>query len=269
MRTVAAAPPPAANASASSSAVVPAAPPPPATEALQDLILTEQAVGWTERRAQTVAYRWESVVENPNSVAVDAVLRIRLLGTEDEVLYEEARGVSLGGNQRLEFTHEGAVPDAAAEAGQRWMIDAPDLRVRETVAGDTGQPLQGVQASSANPHAAAPPLNEPLPLTPDMSPPVLVSDSVKIELENAELQRLNVTSKKITIRCLVAADGRVEGAKVYRVDPPVTLDAARESLYRSIEDSAVRFWRFEPALKDGQPVRVWHMVTIDFDPPRH
>ena len=65
------------------------------------------------------------------------------------------------------------------------------------------------------------------------------------------------TSGKVVLRVLVGADGSVKDVLVDESVPAGMFDAA------SIE--AARKWRFNPAIKDGQPVDGWVRVPVEFE----
>lgn len=65
------------------------------------------------------------------------------------------------------------------------------------------------------------------------------------------------TSGKVVLRVLVSADGSVKDVVVDESVPAGVFDAA------SIE--AARKWRFNPAIKDGQPVDGWVRVPVEFE----
>lgn len=105
---------------------------------------------------------------------------------------------------------------------------------------------------------------EAVPLTEDMVQPVLVPESVTIVTDNSTLQQINLAGARITIRCLIRADGSVADARVFRISPQITSDATEQGMKEAIQDSAIRFWRFSPAQRDGLAVPVWHMVTVEY-----
>ena len=65
------------------------------------------------------------------------------------------------------------------------------------------------------------------------------------------------TSGKVVLRVLVGADGNVKDVLVDESVPAGVFDAA------SIE--AASKWRFNPAIKDGQPVDGWVRVPVEFE----
>ena len=60
----------------------------------------------------------------------------------------------------------------------------------------------------------------------------------------------------VRVRALVGEDGRVLQALVAKTSGDDALDAAGVD--------AVETWRFEPARRDGMPVRAWASVPIEF-----
>src|SRR5439155_8465653 len=103
-----------------------------------------------------------------------------------------------------------------------------------------------------------------------------------------ELKQLLDESKK------ASGDGDRKAKLIYKVEPEYTADARekkiegsvllgvtidhdgvpqnpqlKKSLYPSLDQSAidaVRKWRFEPAIKNGQPVSMWITVEVYFGP---
>jgi len=60
----------------------------------------------------------------------------------------------------------------------------------------------------------------------------------------------------VRVRVLVGEDGRVQEVTVGKSSGETALDDAAMD--------AVRYWRFEPAKRDGVPVRAWAIVPIEF-----
>ncbi len=72
---------------------------------------------------------------------------------------------------------------------------------------------------------------------------------------------------KVVIKLHVHRDGTVRGAKILRKSNNATSeeDGKRASkLFLSAVVKAVKTWKFEPAKLNGQPITVWHTVTIPF-----
>jgi len=72
---------------------------------------------------------------------------------------------------------------------------------------------------------------------------------------------------KVVIKLHVHRDGTVRGAKILRKSNNATSeeDGKRAStLFLSAVIKAVQTWKFEPAKLNGQPITVWHTVTIPF-----
>ena len=66
----------------------------------------------------------------------------------------------------------------------------------------------------------------------------------------------NGLSGRVVIKVLIGPDGGVIKARVASASPPGVFDQAALD--------AVRRWRFEPALYQGQPVKVWAHQPLDF-----
>jgi protein TonB len=99
---------------------------------------------------------------------------------------------------------------------------------------------------------------------PDATPPAprAVLEDVKepIVLERVEpdvpAKALNRRRGTIVLKVLVNEQGRIARVLVERGIPGSVLESAAIN--------AVLRWRFQPAIKDGQPVRAWTKATFDF-----
>jgi len=130
------------------------------------------------------------------------------------------------------------------------------------------------EAAQEQTEASSPPLKEP-PI-PQESPPTSPSDEapsgapVPLEALDAQPEVLRRTSPTypagafrrgiegtVVINALISESGRVLQTKILRtIKGPFGFDQA------CIE--AVRQWRFEPAIKDGEHVKVWKPISITF-----
>jgi len=86
-----------------------------------------------------------------------------------------------------------------------------------------------------------------------VTPPRLID---KTEPHYPEMARKQKRSGVVLLEVIVEHDGRVGSVWVARPADP-DLDAAAAE--------AVRQWRYEPAVKDGKPVRVFLTVTVSFN----
>ncbi len=109
---------------------------------------------------------------------------------------------------------------------------------------------------------------EPVLLTLDLTAPVLDPESVNIVVDRQVQNTIGLTARNIRVYCLVTDDGSVMDARVLRVDPGIPLDSADQSFKASARQSAIDSWRFSPAMRDGEPVPVWFVVTIVYEPRR-
>lgn len=104
----------------------------------------------------------------------------------------------------------------------------------------------------AQPPPAQPPRAQPPPAQPSpVVPPKLVSDATVPYPEGA------TGDVTILVLLVVGADGAVESA---------TAEGGSEP-FASAAVNAARAWRYEPATRDGKPVRARIRVAIDFHPP--
>jgi TonB family protein len=109
---------------------------------------------------------------------------------------------------------------------------------------------------------------ETVPLTEDVVPPVLDVASVSFTLDRSIQDAIGLTARRVSVRCLVLPDGSVAEARVLQVAPDITLAAMARSFREAARRSAVGSWRFRPATRDGEPVAVWHLVHVRYQPNR-
>lgn len=72
---------------------------------------------------------------------------------------------------------------------------------------------------------------------------------------------------KVVLKLHVHRDGTVRGAKILRKSNTATTEedkALADKLLVAAVIKAVKTWSFEPAKLDGQPITVWHTVTVPF-----
>ena len=132
----------------------------------------------------------------------------------------------------------------------------PDTQVKpyeigdELLPGEPGPPSpDGVPGGEGEPGAAAGAVEQ----TPvfwkmkpvETRPPVYPPRCLRMGIEGT-----------VRVRVLVGEDGRVQEVTVGKSSGDAALDEA------ALE--AVRYWRFEPAKRDGVPVRAWAVVPIEF-----
>jgi protein TonB len=132
----------------------------------------------------------------------------------------------------------------------------PDTQVKpyeigdELLPGEPGPPSpEGVPGGEAEPGAAAGPVEQtpvfwkmkPLETRPPIYPP----RCLRLGLEGT-----------VRVRVLVGEDGRPQEVTIGKSSGEAALDDAAME--------AVRHWRFEPAKRDGVPVRAWAIVPIEF-----
>jgi protein TonB len=81
-----------------------------------------------------------------------------------------------------------------------------------------------------------------------------------------ELRDEGITGK-VVLKLHVHRDGTVRGAKILRKSNNATTEedkARADKLFVAAVVAAVKTWTFEPAKLDGQPITVWHTVTVPF-----
>ena len=92
----------------------------------------------------------------------------------------------------------------------------------------------------------------PLELTGEMTRPVRL---VRVEPVYPEIARKARLDGRVTLRAVIAEDGRVESVEVL---------ASTNALFNQAAVDAVRKWRYSPAVMSGRPVRVYFSVVVDF-----
>jgi len=131
----------------------------------------------------------------------------------------------------------------------------PDTQVKpyeigdELLPGEPGPPMpEGVEPGEGPPSAAAPVEETPVywKMKPvETRPPIYPPRCLRMGIEGT-----------VRVRVLVGEDGVPQEVTVGKSSGEAALDQA------AIE--AVRTWRFEPARRDGVPVRAWAIVPIEF-----
>jgi protein TonB len=132
----------------------------------------------------------------------------------------------------------------------------PDTQVKpyeigdELLPGDPGPPSpEGVPGGEGEPGAPAAPVEE----TPvfwkmkpvDTRPPIYPPRCLRMGIEGT-----------VRVRVLVGEDGRVQEVTIGKSSGEAALDESAMD--------AVSKWRFEPARRNGVPVRAWAIVPIEF-----
>ncbi|HEX9700289.1 MAG TPA: TonB family protein [Acidobacteriota bacterium] len=172
---------------------------------------------------------------------------------------------NLGAEYWLVSFGRDAAPGPAAPAG--WEVgDAfeADIRLR---AGEFDQVPEYTAAADPGPQPAAAGI-ETVPLTDDVIRPQLDPDSVSFAFDRTTLNAIGLVARRVSVHCLVLADGSVAEARVLQVDPGITPAATESAFKDSARQSAVDRWRFVPATRDGEAVAVWHLVHVQYQPSR-
>jgi len=211
---------PAAPLPADSETSIAAAPLPPAADAFQPPSFVNKGVQWTERTGGIVGFVWAAEVDNPNSVGIDATVTLCLRDASGAVIHEAQEQVLVPPGEVAAFTTTGQMEESVALQAAIWTFDVeaaeppPDgARGSATPPPDgtresTEPPTSSAATSSAATGATTPPQpdEEVVPLTAAMVPPRLIAESVRIDMQDPELQNLNVSGKQISMRCLVQSD---------------------------------------------------------------
>ncbi len=170
------------------------------------------------------------------------------------------------------------VTDTAQESGEEKTV--------EVGAGGGTAGGMGTKPSKAPPKAVAPkPKPKPKPVAkpkPKKKAPVLDPTKPVDRPENASapkpkagnaqpvypkaLRDEGITGK-VVIKLHVHRDGTVRGAKILRKSNNAATEQDKKRASKLLLSSvikAVKTWKFEPAKLGGQPITVWHTVTIPF-----
>jgi TonB family protein len=82
----------------------------------------------------------------------------------------------------------------------------------------------------------------------------------------AELRASGITGM-VVIKLHVHRDGRVKGAKILKANTTATGEEEQkhaEKLLKKAVINAVRHWKYEPSVLDGEPISVWIIVNFPF-----
>lgn len=93
---------------------------------------------------------------------------------------------------------------------------------------------------------------EPVELTPDMVPPVLVT---RVQPEYPPMAITARLPGFVVLQAVVGEDGGVLDVTVLSSSSPIFVRSAVD---------AVKQWKYRPALQSGRPVRVYFTVRVDF-----
>ena len=89
-----------------------------------------------------------------------------------------------------------------------------------------------------------------------VSNPVLI-ESTKVEPEYPKLAREARVDGQVLLQVLVNKYGYIDGISVIRVNRP-------NLGFETSAISAVSKWRYEPAMQNGKPVKVYFTIVVDF-----
>jgi TonB family protein len=117
---------------------------------------------------------------------------------------------------------------------------------------DVARAVAAMKLEDPAPGGAAPVGDEPLEVQGDVEAPLLYFSPAPEYTEEARRARIQ---GPVTLRAVIDENGRVATAEVVR-GLPMGLDQ------KAME--AVRTWEFHPATLHGEPVRVYHELTVDF-----
>jgi protein TonB len=92
----------------------------------------------------------------------------------------------------------------------------------------------------------------PVAITAEMTPPQLLRKFEPVYPATARMARIG---GRVTIEAVIGLDGSVEASQIVGSTSPLFDDAALD---------AVRQWRYRPATMNGNPVRVYLRVVVDF-----
>jgi protein TonB len=113
----------------------------------------------------------------------------------------------------------------------------------------------GVSGALAQPSGDAVPEIDPANLPPGIRPPAAITphtvSAADYPADSIRLQEMGVT----TLRYMVLEDGSIGMIEILTPSGFQRLDDASIAMVRSR-------WRFSPAIRNGQPIRVWQRATI-------
>ncbi len=138
----------------------------------------------------------------------------------------------------------------------------PDARRQPVPSSPTPEPLP----AEPQPLAAAEPPPPPRELSPPTAPllagvgkvsnPVLILDT-RVQPKYPEMARAWRIEGSVTLQAVIGTGGSVERLEVLQCD--------RQNLgFEEAALAAVRQWRYEPAIQNGQPVAVYSTVFVEF-----
>ena len=171
-------------------------------------------------------------------------------------VFERVRG--LGSDDTADPSDEAEVDAPVTNTASRASRPASGGDAKADTGGGSGT-VAFADLSSTSPDVAG---DEPETTEPAVDPlrSAAVFDSRDVNVTPPVTLRLNLPSlgeddlaQAGVVETIVSASGEVE--KVKLVSPP-------QSVHEAMILSAIKTWRFQPAMKDGQPVRYRHLIPI-------
>lgn len=111
-------------------------------------------------------------------------------------------------------------------------------------------PPGGAPPGAGAPAVAA--VNEPVPVSPDMVQPVLVT---RVQPDYPVVALRAHLPGTVVLQAVIGEDGSVQDVSVLRASSPLFVQSAIDAVHR---------WRYTAALQSGRPVRVYFTVRVEF-----
>ena len=103
-----------------------------------------------------------------------------------------------------------------------------------------------------NPLPEAPPPSEPRRITSDIKPPVLKH---KVEPDYPIMAKRAKVSGEVVLECIIDEEGNVSISKVLK----------KVDMVQQAAESAIKQWKYEPAVMGGRPQAVYLIVKLKFN----
>jgi protein TonB len=156
------------------------------------------------------------------------------------------------------LSHKLPVPDPTPEAPEPILEPEPEIETTATVALDDDVILGVAEPPPSTPgRRAGSGVDEPvLAGVGNTTNPVLIPES-RVPPEYPEIARRGRVEADVILQAIVEPDGSVK-------DPRVLRCTTRGFGFEEAATNAIRQWRYEPALQDGQPVAVYFTIQVEF-----
>ena len=165
--------------------------------------------------------------------------------------------------------------EAAPETDEdkTWQVEAGGGKSGGTGFGPikkTAPPKKETQIEKPEPEKKKPvkkPIDPTKPIDRPEKATVPVPLAGNTEPKHPETLRDEGIEGKVVIKLQIYRDGTVRGAKILSKSSTATTEEDKkeaEKLFLAAVIKAVKTWKYKPAMLEGQPITVWHTVTIPF-----